>query len=196
MKKKYKDHENFRRLEVVFKESDFLALKDAIIDEYGLLNICQVTLKTKDIDDQELYTLLDNFKISSISFLSNIGNQIFAQNGHEEAKNLPYPHLNSAMFELPREEIFNTALTNIKKIKNSIRSNLNGFIRYPDMLDKSNRHLGVTSAEHTKIHSPLKDGEVSVPANIWITEASKTLKTINDLFGYFAPVTEENSKSL
>lgn len=189
MKKKYLDYKGFEKLDVVFDENKFTNLKKSMINEYGLFNVCEFKLKLDDANDQKLYELLEDLKKASVSFLVNIGNQIFVQTGHEETKRLPYPPMSSETLELPREEAFNLTLNSIKKTRYAISNNLDGYMRYPEKLE-NNRHIGVIHPpiqNAIRYHKPLKDGEISIPANLWLKEATNTIQAIDNTFEYFNP---------
>lgn len=189
MKKKYLDYTRFAKLDLVFDEKKFLDLKKSMIDEYGLFNICEFKLKQNDANDQKLYELLENAKKSTIGFLANVGNQVFAQTGNEEAKSLPYPPMLPKTIELPREEIFNLALNSIKKTNFSIVNNLDGYLCYPENLARRKK-LGTVEPYTpgiTRYPKPLKDGEVSIPANLWLKEASNAIMAKKCILEYFNP---------
>lgn len=197
MKKEYLDYKRFARLNLVFDENNFMDLKKSMIDEYGLLNICEFKLKQNDANDQELYELLENAKKSTISFLANIGNHVFAQTGNEEAKKLPYPPMSPETLWLPREEIFNLALTSVKKTRYTVANNLDGYLCYPENFT-SGQKSGKANPYIPNIRrypKQLKENEISIPANLWLKEASNKILAIDNILEYFNPSNYANVTS-
>lgn len=189
MKKKYLDYKRFARLNLVFDENKFMDLKKSMIDEYGLFNICEFKLKQNDANDQELYELLENAKKSTISFLANIGNHVFAQTGNEEAKRLPYPPMFSNILWLPREEVFDLTLTSVKKTRHAVANNLDGYLCYPENFTlgrksgKANQYI----PNIRRYPKQLKENEILIPANFWLKEASNIINAKENILGYFNP---------
>lgn len=189
MKKKYLDYKRFARLNLVFDENKFMDLKKSMIDEYGLFNICEFKLKQNDANDQELYELLENAKKSTVSFLANIGNHVFAQTGNEEAKKLPYPPMSPQTLWLPREEIFNLTLTSVKKTKYTIANNLDGYLCYPEnfTLGRKSSKANPYIPNIRRYPKQLKEKEILIPANLWLKEASNIINAKESILEYFNP---------
>lgn len=152
--------DRYKEFEMVFDYNGYVEACKRLSSLHQLLNCCQIRLGTSK-EDLELAVLIKNARKSCASmyeYLYDNATKTFEKSLTPKSDKY-FPQTIES-----REIVFDTTLTEAKALKSFVANNLGGSIRPPYRL---------------------KQNEVSIPANEYLTEANKLISNINEVQNYF-----------